>query len=311
MTRLLAVLFLMTLRVWADDPQITIRPFSALTEKADVTLADIAETRNLPAIYVDKLARTKLADTPMPGERRQFSQAAIAGALHEALGGMSPAPQMKIPGQVVVERPPQIVLRSNVEQKLQAAWKLRCEDCEFRILQLSVPKILLKNGDRWSLQTKSDFPRGSFSTAVDVVSANEEHRTFWVQGQVAIYREVPVAKRSMNIGERLQQGDFELQMRDVTFATDGVPTSPEMLGRRLRLGLRANDAIFVGHIERDKAMRRGEVVRIQAREEGFEVIMSGLAEQDGFIGDTVNVRNPKTNRILSGTVTAQGEVEVR
>jgi flagella basal body P-ring formation protein FlgA len=39
--------------------------------------------------------------------------------------------------------------------------------------------------------------------------------------------------------------------------------------------------------------------------------MSVVAQQDAMIGDVINLKNPKTNNLLTGQVTGFGEVELR
>jgi hypothetical protein len=36
-----------------------------------------------------------------------------------------------------------------------------------------------------------------------------------------------------------------------------------------------------------------------------------IAQQDAFVGDIINLKHPKTNTVLVGKVTGQGEVELR
>lgn len=136
--------------------------------------------------------------------------------------------------------------------------------------------------------------------------------TLWIQGNLVVRKNVPVARRAIYFGERLQSDDVEWTWRDVTFAQDGVPNADELTGKRLKAPVRASDIIFSGTLEHEKALRRGEVARVTSGgHSDWEVSISAVAQQDAEIGDTVTLKNPKTNRDLTGVVVAKDEVEIQ
>ncbi len=80
---------------------------------------------------------------------------------------------------------------------------------------------------------------------------------------------------------------------------------------RNALNLRAGDTLWLGLIEKEKAIRRGELVQVKSGEGLWEVSMTFVAQQDAVVGDVINLKNPKTNNVLTGQVTGFGEVELR
>jgi flagella basal body P-ring formation protein FlgA len=52
-------------------------------------------------------------------------------------------------------------------------------------------------------------------------------------------------------------------------------------------------------------------VKVITGDKDWNISMSAKTEQDGFIGDTVSVRNLQTNKLISGRVIGRGEVEVQ
>lgn len=306
------MMLLLTFAAWGKTGQIVVRPYTALTAQDKVvTLDKIAEIRHFSEIERSQLGSIKLADAPSSGESRVFTPQAITEAIQAINVNNKFTHELKLPSKIVVEMPEEVISRSVVENRLTQQWKKQCEECEFRIVRLSVPQIKLTTGDQWNVQIPAERPRGSFTMPIEVTRLQGEPQTYWLKGQVAVYREVMVTKRTINMGERLQESDYEAQMRDVTFVTDGIVGAEDIIGKRFKQSLTANAMILMGHMEREKALRRGEVVKVQSTEDNFEIYMSGVAEQDGFIGDTVNVRNPKTNQVVSARVVAKGEVQVQ
>jgi flagella basal body P-ring formation protein FlgA len=113
------------------------------------------------------------------------------------------------------------------------------------------------------------------------------------------------------MGTRVSEEDFKFEWRDVTFATDTSPTAKEIIGQAAKFTMNANDIIWRGSLMREKAVQRGEIVKVQTGEPGWEISIQARAEQDGFAGDTISLRNLQTNKVISGRVTGSGEVQVR
>lgn len=164
--------------------------------------------------------------------------------------------------------------------------------------------------ENWKLGAKAEFPRGSFSIPVHVEKEGQS-TTLWIQGKLIVRKLVPVAKRTFYFGERVQTGDVEWMWRDVTMAQDGVPSNSDIVGRRIKTPIRVSDIIFAGNLEREKALRRGEVARVISGHGDWEVSVSAVAQQDAEVGDTVTLKNPRTNRDLTGVVVSKDEVEIR
>jgi flagella basal body P-ring formation protein FlgA len=214
-----------------------------------------------------------------------------------------------LPRKVIVDTVKRNIDAALVTQEMVQAWQLLCADCQFEIEALSLPNIAdIKD---WSLRMKAELPRGSFSVPVDIVRENSSMIQAWVSGRLIVKRKVPVAKKSMGYRERLQSTDFEWQYRDTSYSLDGIPTAEEMVGKRLKQALRSGDVVWRGILEKEKAIQMGEMVQLRSGEGDWEVSMTVVAQQDGYIGDVVNLKNPKTNAVLMGQVTGRGEAELR
>jgi flagella basal body P-ring formation protein FlgA len=109
----------------------------------------------------------------------------------------------------------------------------------------------------------------------------------------------------------VQPGDVTWDYRDTSYSFEGIPAQDEIAGKRVRRGLRAGDVIWASALEKEKAVRRGESVQVHVGEGAFEVTLNAVAQQDAFIGDVVSLKNSKTNRLLTGEVVGQGEVELK
>jgi flagella basal body P-ring formation protein FlgA len=287
--------------------EVAVRPYSLIQHGSSILLGEIVDMRDLDLNLRDQLKDLPLASAPAPGEKLEFSSAAISGLLRTALSSLPTSPHLLIPARVVIERSTHIWEQSVVEKELINYWQLLCGDCQLEIDQLTMPPGKYES---WTLSPRKELPHGGFSVAAKVEKDGKPY-TLWIQGNLIVRRMVPVAKREIFFGERIQAGDFAWRLRDVTFAQDGIPAVEDVEGRRVKASLRADDILYAGMIERDKALHRGDVARVISGESEWQVSISAIAQQDADIGDTVTLKNPKSNKELTGTVVAKDEVEIK
>jgi flagella basal body P-ring formation protein FlgA len=286
--------------------EITVRQHSVIQHDSPVVLGDILEFRDVDTTIKQVLMTVPLAAAPNAGEKLVFSSAAISGFVRTALAELKSAPpKLWIPKLVVVERLTHQWDRASIEKELIGFWQPLCADCQLEIDQLSLPSGTFTD---WKMAPKKELPHGGFSVAV-AISKLGETVNLWLQGNLIVRRSVPVAKRALFIGERAQPNDFEWSFRDVTFSQDGVPTASDIGNRRMKSSLRANDILWSGMLERDKAVHRGDQTRVVTSHGGWEISLSAIAQQDAEIGDTITLKT-KSNRDLTGVVSAKDEVSI-
>jgi flagellar basal body P-ring formation protein FlgA len=297
---------------WAEAPAIVVRPHTHLAQAKPVLFQDIAEFFSVDAKAAGELNQVKLADGPKEGERLEFNGGAISALLRsqKAWRKMAVKPAVTIPSKVTVENIGDRATEPQVRMELISQWQDQCS-CRAQIDTLMMPALgEWAPGTKWRLRLHGDRARGNFNVPLEIIPAAGPVKTLWVRGQVSYYRKAPVARRQLQFGERVQPGDVQYAERDITFARDSIPGENEVIGRKVRQAVAANEILFNGLLENDKALKRGDQVRMAVGRPGWEVVMVGVAEQDGFVGDLVKVRNQKSNQIVQATVVGRGEVSV-
>ncbi|MDQ1363764.1 MAG: flagellar basal body P-ring formation protein FlgA [Pseudomonadota bacterium] len=84
----------------------------------------------------------------------------------------------------------------------------------------------------------------------------------------------------------------------------------DLLGKQTRRSLPPGQILHPAHIKVPNWVKRGEQVALVAGNPQFSIRTQGEALNDGAVGDQVRVKNLSSNRIVEGTVTAQGTVTV-
>lgn len=295
------------------ESTIVIRPLTQLTQGKAILLSDVAEFHEVDKDLVTQIGAIKLAEGPQAGDKIEFSGSAISAALrsHKVWSAMEVRPNVVIPSKIFVENLGQQISEAALRLEIIEKWQTQC-GCRIELSEMSIPKIpRLTDAAKWHLRFPAAPAKGSFNMALELNNTMTNTQTLWLRGRVAHFKSAPVTKRQMQYGERIQPEDFEVEERDVTFARDAIPDVNYLVGRKVRQSVAANEILFIGNLEPEKALKRGDQVKMSVGEESWEVILMGVAEQDGVIGDTVKIRNPQSNQIVSAVVTGRGEVKIQ
>jgi flagella basal body P-ring formation protein FlgA len=90
-----------------------------------------------------------------------------------------------------------------------------------------------------------------------------------------------------------------------------VSPSISVQNMRARRALRAGHVLCAEDMEPKPPVSRGERVLVHSSAGLVTVLVAGIAEQDGQLGDRLQVRNPDSGESYIASVSAQGEVVVR
>jgi flagella basal body P-ring formation protein FlgA len=120
-----------------------------------------------------------------------------------------------------------------------------------------------------------------------------------------------VAARPLTRGEVLRDGDVAIEKRPKTeFQDDNLRDLASAIGLELRQTMRPGQALRGSDLNKPQLVKRGEPVMLLYEVPGIVLTARGKAEDNGAIGDVVNVTNIQTKRIIQGIVTGPGQVKV-
>jgi flagella basal body P-ring formation protein FlgA len=297
----------------SEAETIRVNRLTSVSGKKDLYLVDLIDTKSLSESVKSAIRNVKITNAPQVGERRVLSNRSLSKILRKHLGSLKKDSDLtfKIPSEVIIENTGDELSNSSVQKRLRSRWQGYCSDCRFEFDLLQLPK-LNKGLDlaSWQIGQVSGLPKGSFTYPLIVTSKTGEQSKYWLQGQARVLRNVPVAKRHLAFGQTLLAEDLKIAERDVTFAFDEPASMDEIQGQLIKRTLPAGHVIWQGSVQKPRAVRRGQPVRVILKEEGWSLSLQGVAQEAGRIGEDITVRNPKSNKLLSGRVVADGEVVV-
>lgn len=121
---------------------------------------------------------------------------------------------------------------------------------------------------------------------------------------------LPVPTVTIYPGDTIRESMLRMQAYPETFkARTAVIDAPlAIAGRVARRMLLPGEPVPVNAVDDPRLVSRGTPTQIVFEEQGLLITAVGAPLQNGGLGDVIRVRNTDTNRIVLGTVMADGRI---
>lgn len=201
-------------------------------------------------------------------------------------------------------------IQRQAREFLAAQHRNRAEPPEIRLNDLD-PRLRLP---KCGAPLEAFLPGGAKpvgNTSVGVRCPGARPWTVYQRAGVRIFDQVLIARRFLAKGTILSAVDLKAERRELSALVGGHETNPEnLIGKQLRRALAAGAVVAPQAVKAIPLIKQGETVTLVIRQGGMEVSSSGIALSDAEPGQRVRVRNATSKRVVEGTVTASGRVEV-
>jgi flagellar basal body P-ring formation protein FlgA len=160
----------------------------------------------------------------------------------------------------------------------------------------------------------ADMPPGgispSFLAGIEMwsgqpgVGRGPERVGSWQLGlRARVWRQIAVAHSTLNRGQLLKDADVIMQRSDILVVRDALPDlSSADPALELSENVPAGLPVLARAVKIRPLVHRGRIVEGIFREGTLVISLKVLPMEDGILGQTVRVRNPKTGRELNGKV---------
>lgn len=281
--------------VWAR-PEVILPSQVEISQRSVVRLGDIAEVQQGNEDLLDSLDAIAL-----PSQDR-IKAADILNLVKEQHLNAT----FRIPALVVMTKSSTPISKVEVERRVLNTLSARCHECSYKINVLSAPYPV---NTQWDLDFSQLSSRGSFLIPVREGGAGNANK--WVSGTVRVSRLTPVATRLLSLGERIQPGDLKLAPADVTFAKDSGLRIEDIVGQQLVRTIQVGQPVWAADVKREPAAKRGQIVKGTLGDDDFQISLNVEAQDSGYIGDVIKVKNLETQKLLSAVIVDKGVVKVQ
>lgn len=206
------------------------------------------------------------------------------------------------------------ILKNKIEQYVMASLSSQQQDSK---IQVTVDKIdsrlKLKPCTETNLEVFNPFPTSTArATTMGIrCQANDNRWTIYVPVRVNIHKSVLVAKRTLPKGTKISKDDIDIEQMDVSQLKQGFFTQPEqVIDQICKTSISQGNAIAPPLLQTASLVHKGEQVTIHALNEYINVSMEGVALSEGGVGDTIQVKNLSSKKIIEAEITAKHTVKV-
>lgn len=301
--------------IHSPRPEISIQSLVEVTAGQEIKLMDIGTV----GFVKPKEAATALSMKIMPalseGETKKIKNSELIKILKMKVAENSDISELKwtyfASDEITMIAKKNILSNLSIQNQVELYLRSKCADCKIALKDLKIPTIREKNLiENCEVQLESMKMGGSFLIPVQCQVATEK-RTYWVSGVAKISKLAPVANRQLNPGEKISSHDFRMEDVDLTYAKDGVPSFEEVTGQMVGRMILLNQTIFKSDFKKELAISRGQIIKAISGNEVFEVTSQAVAEEQGYIGDLIRIKNTESQKTLSGQIVEKGVVRVQ
>jgi flagella basal body P-ring formation protein FlgA len=153
--------------------------------------------------------------------------------------------------------------------------------------------------------------RPSFVVTFELWAGKESVGKWQAPIQAAVWRDIPVAHSTLQRGQALKDADVTMERSDVLVQRDAFlnfPTIDDSL--ELTESIPAGRTILNRSIRIRPLILRGQMVEAVFQDGTLAISLTVETLEDGVLGQTVRVRNPKTSRELYGKVENEKTIRI-
>jgi flagella basal body P-ring formation protein FlgA len=162
------------------------------------------------------------------------------------------------------------------------------------------------------LPPKNDKFLGEVTLEMVVTHQGQPIKRLKVSGMVRLKRQVVCANRPLRVNDTIGPGDIQILFREVTgLNADDFFTSPDQLvGHIMAKSVGPQEIITTRHLSHQPVIKRGDSVNVVLDQDGLEISSKGVAQEQGQLGKTIRLVNPKSKKEFQGLVLDAKTVKV-
>ena len=152
---------------------------------------------------------------------------------------------------------------------------------------------------------------GSFDAVVRAPADSANAPLRRVVGRAYAVADIPVLLRDVTPGTVVNAGDVQWIKLPATRVSNNVITTAEnLVGMSPRYPVRAGEPVRLSDMQMPVAVIKGAIVDMNYSTGALTLLARGRALQNGAIGDTIDILNPRSNRTVQGVIEGPNRVRI-
>ncbi len=203
-------------------------------------------------------------------------------------------------------------INNEIKQKIQS--ELDFKDYRIKITGIPQEKIITLDNQKPRIEIKNDnkgFETNSYRRVIVKDSKNNIVKTFAINVQILVYKDVLVAKTPINYDSSIDSTNTIIEKREVSRYLDKIiETTPKNVNatRNYQKG----SLILSNGIKQKPLIDKNSTIDIVfLSSKGLKITLQGKALKEGGLGETIQVRTNKYNKVYSAKVSSYNQATVR
>ncbi len=181
-------------------------------------------------------------------------------------------------------------------------------DCQLSFVGISSQFNLPSCNHKWQYNLTRTLQAGRNGIEISCDSPR------WKQNfavQLHIYKEIAVLAKSANAGQKLNAQDITFIRHDIGASSKDFYTKPsQIIGQQLKRNFKVGTLLTTDMLEPPLLIKRNDMVSIVLIRPGIKIESKGIALESGQLGQRIQVRNIRSERVVTAIVKEQGLVEI-
>nr|WP_240193519.1 flagellar basal body P-ring formation chaperone FlgA [Desulfobulbus alkaliphilus] len=276
-----------------------------------IVLADIAAI--VPEAGAEAIGALPVASAPAPGGTRRVHTASVITSLRnraevaevEWMGSES----------ILVHRRGFRVDHDKMgeiigEYLLENAHRLPRGEIRFTPLRAPEELVLPWGEINWSVTPSRPGIINSTSFSIFFTVDGAPAGNCIISGRLEVIAEVPTAVTTLHRGDLITKDNITMERQVLSRPDRPILDKEEIVGMQMTRTVNAGRVIEEVHITVPPVVKEGEMVKIHARKGSLYISTSGIARDDGGLGEQIRVRNIASNKLIHCRVDGPGMVSV-
>lgn len=295
-------------------PRIIVRSTSVV-QGATIKLSDIASVSSRLSEYksfVDELKNIEIIDSPPPKTTTRLSGEKVLAAIKRK-GITLDSIAYSVPRLLEISRAGRLLQKAEVLEEVRRHFsEQKNSDVRVRDVNWDYAQIVPLGKTKFNVQSMGKPVRGSIPLRCTVEVDGQEATKFLATAVADDWRKVPVLRHDIERGILIKPDDVEMVKLNLLKQPRDIVANPEaVVGRRAKLRIKAGHTIRKTLIDVPPLIEKGKRIKAVYHKGGFKATVGAISLGNASMGELITVRNLKSNKILRGTVTGPGHVEIK
>jgi flagella basal body P-ring formation protein FlgA len=302
--------------ILADKIQINLLDKVTLSEKT-VTFSDVATVTGDDVDLVGKINKIEIGGTPWPNNVRRIGRDFMKMRLKFSNVKTSDVVFNNAKSvEISVEATKITGLEIAQKAKEYLSSFLPMVDRETTIELVKFP------GDQWVPRKRSEVDidislvdsskdRGNINLIVSATSNSIPLFKVPVNFKVRVFEYVAIAKKRIGRHRNLTRENIFIGKRETTRMRGIAFSSMEnLVGKITTMAIQPNTILTEGIVEIPPTVTQGSLIKLFITAKGFKIVTKGLAQQTGYTGDVIKVKNLDSKKMLYGKIINSDKVQI-